>query len=275
VRSGGPASSRSYAGRAAVPMYPRMLRVDGGKYRYANPSRAWYKKGAICKREAISSMRVVALMVCSGRGVRLRRGSRAERTRAPCEARVAGRASCRRGDRDGQLGELRVEIEKTRERAWGIFNQINSSNDFDVLCGDDTRTFLACQAAGLRQPRFEGRITSTAAKRLPAALAMTCPANPATGFINFQECMTEPTRHAAQPEHRRSRVKRRAARPIQRRGPQGSERERPVRASHPRFLRRSTEVRSGAQTGAAAERQRRLAASFPGSPRPIFRGTWP
>ena len=136
-------------------------------------------------------MRIVALMVCSVvvsvSGVALAQNEPA----AP--ARSAGSPAGQAADEvivtGKQLGELRVEIEKTRERAWGIFNQINSSNDFDVLCSDDTRTFSHAKQR-VCQPRFEGRITSTAAREYMAALAMTCPANPATGFINFQECMT-------------------------------------------------------------------------------------
>src|SRR5262245_8697415 len=73
-----------------------------------------------------------------------------------------------------QLGQLRVAVEKARERAYGIFNEINSNNDFDFQCVDETRTFSHAKQRVCR-PRFENRITSAAATEYMAALTATCP----------------------------------------------------------------------------------------------------
>jgi hypothetical protein len=91
--------------------------------------------------------------------------------------------------RGKRVGELRVAVEKARERAYGIFNDINSSNDFDFVCSEETRQFSRAKQRTCR-PRFEGRITSTAAKEYMSAIAMTCPAKGPEGVINWQECMT-------------------------------------------------------------------------------------
>jgi hypothetical protein len=88
-----------------------------------------------------------------------------------------------------RLAELRVGVQKARERAWGIFNELNTNNDFDVVCHDETRTFSHARQR-ICEPRFEMRITSTAAKEYMAELAAVCPVNPADGSINFQACMT-------------------------------------------------------------------------------------
>ncbi|HEX5046605.1 MAG TPA: hypothetical protein VFX89_05745, partial [Gammaproteobacteria bacterium] len=75
-----------------------------------------------------------------------------------------------------------------RQRAWGIFNGINSSNDFDVVCKDETKTFSHAKQR-ICLPQFERRITAGAAKEYMSALSLTCPAD-GSGFINFQACMT-------------------------------------------------------------------------------------
>jgi hypothetical protein len=136
-------------------------------------------------------MRFVALMVCSivlsTSGVTLGQDEPASSERSSAglpnqqvddEVVVTGKP----------VGQLRVAVEKARERAYGIFNEINSSNDFDFRCSDETRVFSHAKQRVCR-PRFEGRITSTAATEYMSALTMTCPAGP-TGFINFQACMT-------------------------------------------------------------------------------------
>lgn len=87
-----------------------------------------------------------------------------------------------------QLGELRVQVQKARQLAWGIFNDINSNNDFDVVCKDETHGFSHAKVRTCR-PKFEGRITNTAAKEYLSAIALTCPAG-RDGGINFQACMT-------------------------------------------------------------------------------------
>jgi hypothetical protein len=133
-------------------------------------------------------MHIVAAMVCSVvtlfAGVVLAQnepsaGGREAAAQADDEVIVTGK----------RLGELRVEVEKARERAWDIFNAINSDNDFDVVCQDETRTFSHARQR-ICQPRFEGRITSAAAKEYMAAIFATCPANKNDGFIDFQACVT-------------------------------------------------------------------------------------
>lgn len=139
-------------------------------------------------------MRIVALMVCSvvasfSGGVVLGQNE-------PAAGARSGDSPNRQADDEvvvtgKRLGQLRVAAEKARERAYGIFNEINSSNDFDFQCSDETRTFSKAKQRVCR-PRFEGRITSKAATEYLAALTTTCPVNPITGSINFQECMTGP-----------------------------------------------------------------------------------
>ena len=137
-------------------------------------------------------MRIVALMVCSifvsaGGGVAFgqnepaagERSAGSPNPQVDDEVIVTGK----------RIGELRLAVEKARERAYGIFNAINSTNDFDFVCSEETRQFSRAKTRTCR-PRFESRITSTAAKEYMSALTMTCPADPRDGFINWQECMT-------------------------------------------------------------------------------------
>jgi hypothetical protein len=73
--------------------------------------------------------------------------------------------------RGRRLGELRFEIEQARIRAYDIFNEINSDDDFDVRCQDKSRS-------GTRMPqqvcraRFEDRISSRAGQEYIATLKM-------------------------------------------------------------------------------------------------------
>jgi hypothetical protein len=76
--------------------------------------------------------------------------------------------------RGRRLGELRFEIEQARIRAYDIFNEINSDDDFDVYCQDRSRS-------GTRMPqqvcraRFEDRISSGAGQEYIATLRWRCP----------------------------------------------------------------------------------------------------
>jgi len=117
-------------------------------------------------------------------------------------------------------GSSESRAETARERAYGIFNEINSSNDFDFQCSDETRQFSKAKQRVCR-PRFEGRITSKAATEYMSALTMTCPADRVTGFINFQQCMTGA--YAQRGQARAQAVSGEApaqARPVERRNPQ-------------------------------------------------------
>lgn len=130
-------------------------------------------------------MRIVTLMMCS---VVVFAGSAAVAQNEP----AAGVRSPGSADEEiivtgKQLGQLRAQVQKAREHAWGIFNDINSNNDFDVICKDETHAFSHAKVRACR-PRFEGRITSTAAKEYLAALFLVCPGGP--NGVSFQACMT-------------------------------------------------------------------------------------
>jgi hypothetical protein len=120
-------------------------------------------------------MRIIApilfSMVLSG-GAVLAQSESAARERAeisaqqetPDEVIVRGR----------RLGELRVEIEQARIRAYDIFNEVNSNDDFDVSCRNESRS-------GTRMPQqvcraqFEDRISSRAAHEYISTLKWVCP----------------------------------------------------------------------------------------------------
>lgn len=60
--------------------------------------------------------------------------------------------------RGRRLSELRGDVQIARARAYGIFNEINSSDDFDVYCHDESRS-------GTRVPhRFAARDSRTASR---------------------------------------------------------------------------------------------------------------
>jgi hypothetical protein len=89
--------------------------------------------------------------------------------------------------RGRQIGELRVEVQTARELAYAIFNEINSNDDFDVLCRDETRYFSHAKRRVCRA-RFEGRISSQAAKEYMNTLAARCQPD-GEGAIQWQACM--------------------------------------------------------------------------------------
>jgi hypothetical protein len=93
--------------------------------------------------------------------------------------------------RGRRLTDLRFEVELAQERAYAIFNELNSDDDFDVHCRDERRhhsraTVRTCRA------QFENRISAEAAREYMAALAWTCqPSADPNGFatLNTQACM--------------------------------------------------------------------------------------
>ncbi len=105
------------------------------------------------------------------------RGAATSAQETPEEVIVRGR----------RLTEFRFEVQQAREHAYDIFNEINSNDDFDVLCRDETRYFSHSKRRVCRA-RFESRISADATKEYMAALTWTCPAGD-TGFIDFQACM--------------------------------------------------------------------------------------
>lgn len=88
--------------------------------------------------------------------------------------------------RGKRLAEFRLEVQFARERAYAIFNEINSSDDFDITCDSEMRTGTrvgreVCVA------RFEGRISSHAARDWLASIRWNCKKGN-TG----QDCMFDP-----------------------------------------------------------------------------------
>jgi hypothetical protein len=88
--------------------------------------------------------------------------------------------------RGKRLGEFRVEVQLARERAYVIFNEINSNDDFDVYCRNERKhhsraTKRVCRA------QFENRISAHAAREYMAFMTMNCPSP--GGFIDWQGCM--------------------------------------------------------------------------------------
>jgi hypothetical protein len=95
-------------------------------------------------------------------------------------APAAGQADARRAEtpeeivvRGRRLEDLRFEVEKARVRAYDVFNELNSTDDFDIRCNAETRT-------GTRMGRqvcvaqFESRISSRASKDYMAAIRDHC-----------------------------------------------------------------------------------------------------
>jgi hypothetical protein len=72
-----------------------------------------------------------------------------------------------------RIGELRLEVRAAREHAYNIFNEINSTNDFDVRCADQTRAH-SHQKVWVCKPRFESRLEAEAAREYLQALVISC-----------------------------------------------------------------------------------------------------
>jgi hypothetical protein len=104
-------------------------------------------------------------------------GPDARRTETPEEIIVRGK----------RLADFRVEVDLARERAYAIFNEINSNDDFDIRCRDERRYHSRAKRRVCRA-QFETRISADTAKEYMATLSWTCPAGP-DGFIDTQACM--------------------------------------------------------------------------------------
>jgi hypothetical protein len=102
----------------------------------------------------------------------------AQSAEAPEEVIVRGR----------QIGELRITVQEAREHAYGIFNEINSSDDFDILCKDE-RKYHSRATKRVCRARFESRSSAEAAKEYFAALGWACRPSTPDGFIDTQACM--------------------------------------------------------------------------------------
>jgi len=105
------------------------------------------------------------------------RADAAPQQEAPEEVVVRGR----------RIGELRAEIDVARQRAYGIFNEINSNDEFDVYCRKESQP-------GTNVPRqvcraqFERRISADAAREYMGTLARNCPVGTG-GVLDTQACM--------------------------------------------------------------------------------------
>jgi hypothetical protein len=96
---------------------------------------------------------------------------------APEEVVVRGR----------RLTDLRFEVEQAQERAYAIFNDINSDDDFDVYCREERRYHSRATQRTCR-PQFENRISAEAARAYMAELSWTCQPS-LEGFLDTQACM--------------------------------------------------------------------------------------
>ena len=93
---------------------------------------------------------------------------------APEEVVVRGR----------RVGELRLEVELAKQRAYDVFNDINRNDEFDVTCTGESRTGsrLARQVC---RARFENRISAAAAREYMSSLSWSCARAPES----TQACM--------------------------------------------------------------------------------------
>ena len=86
--------------------------------------------------------------------------------------------------RGRRVGRLRFEVELAKQRAYDVFNEINSNDEFDVTCNAESRS-------GTRLPRqvcrarFENRIAASATKEYMASLNWACEGPPEVA----QDCM--------------------------------------------------------------------------------------
>jgi len=88
--------------------------------------------------------------------------------------------------RGRRLSELRGDVQIARARAYGIFNEINSSDDFDVYCHDESRSGTRVPQQVCRA-RFEDRISSRAAQDYISALKWVCPPAGVTSECIFSD----------------------------------------------------------------------------------------
>jgi hypothetical protein len=76
--------------------------------------------------------------------------------------------------RGKRISEFRVEVELARVRAYDIFNEINSADDFDIQCVDEPRRGSR-MGRRVCVARFEDRIAAAAAKDYLATMRAICP----------------------------------------------------------------------------------------------------
>jgi hypothetical protein len=76
--------------------------------------------------------------------------------------------------RGTRLADFRVEVERARVRAYDIFNEVNSTDDFDIVCVDEPRRGSR-MGRRVCAARFEGRISANAAKDYLGLMRAICP----------------------------------------------------------------------------------------------------
>jgi hypothetical protein len=89
--------------------------------------------------------------------------------------------------RGKRLADFRVEVELARDRAYAIFNEINSTDDFDIQCVDEPRRGSR-MGRKVCAARFEGRISAAAARDYLALMRAICPGE---GGLT-QDCLFDP-----------------------------------------------------------------------------------
>jgi hypothetical protein len=77
--------------------------------------------------------------------------------------------------RGKRLADFRVEVELARERAYAVFNEINSTDDFDIQCVDDEPRTGSRMGRPVCAARFEGRIARAAAQDYLSLMRAICP----------------------------------------------------------------------------------------------------
>src|SRR5690349_19062191 len=75
--------------------------------------------------------------------------------------------------RGKRLTDLRFEVQVARERAYNLFNNINSNDEFDVYCREEGRTGTRSTERVCR-PQFESRISADAAREYLSTLFALC-----------------------------------------------------------------------------------------------------
>ena len=89
--------------------------------------------------------------------------------------------------RGKRVGQLRAEVEAARQRAYDVFNEINTNDEFDVRCRKETRTGSNVPTQVCRA-RFEDEISAAAAGEYASTLFRLCQPD-TTGFLDTQACM--------------------------------------------------------------------------------------
>lgn len=130
------------------------------------------------------AMVVLSIAAVGGRGA-LAQSEPAARERAdtaasqekPEEVIVRGR----------RIGELRAEVEDARERAYELFNDLNSNDEFDVSCHKESRSGTNVPQVVCRA-QFENRISAAAASEYMSTLFALCQPD-GNGFLDTQACL--------------------------------------------------------------------------------------